>query len=44
MSTNYVILRYKGWQLYLQPKGADSLHRVDEQAEMRLHYSLDDFD
>ncbi|WEI19908.1 23S rRNA (uracil(1939)-C(5))-methyltransferase RlmD [Acinetobacter proteolyticus] len=34
----------KGWQLYLQPKGADSLHRVDDsQAAMRLHYSLEDF-
>lgn len=34
----------KGWQLYLQPKGAESLHRVDDaQATMRLHYSLDDF-
>ncbi|MBJ9958561.1 23S rRNA (uracil(1939)-C(5))-methyltransferase RlmD [Acinetobacter courvalinii] len=34
----------KGWQLYLQPKGAESLHRVDDaQAPMRLHYSLDDF-
>ncbi|OEC90247.1 23S rRNA (uracil(1939)-C(5))-methyltransferase RlmD [Acinetobacter sp. YK3] len=34
----------KGWQLYLQPKGGDSLHRVDDsQAPMRLHYSLDDF-
>lgn len=35
----------KGWQLYLQPKGAESLHRVDDaQAPMRLHYSLDDFE
>lgn len=34
----------KGWQLYLQPKGAESLHRVDDaQVPMRLHYSLDDF-
>ena len=34
----------KGWQLYLQPKGADSLHRVDEpDAAMRLHYHLNDF-
>ena len=34
----------KDWQLYLQPKGADSLHRVDDtQAPMRLHYSLDEF-
>lgn len=33
------------WQLYLQPRGADSLHRVDDvQAPMRLHYHLDDFD
>lgn len=34
----------KGWQLYFQPKGIDSLHRVDdEHAPMRLHYSLEDF-
>ncbi|MCR4531308.1 23S rRNA (uracil(1939)-C(5))-methyltransferase RlmD [Acinetobacter venetianus] len=34
----------RGWQLYFQPKGIESLHRVDDsQAEMRLHYSLDDF-
>jgi 23S rRNA (uracil1939-C5)-methyltransferase len=33
------------WQLYLQPANADSLRRVDaENAEMRLHYRLDDFD
>ncbi|WP_109440437.1 23S rRNA (uracil(1939)-C(5))-methyltransferase RlmD [Acinetobacter haemolyticus] len=33
------------WQLYLQPRGADSLHRVDDvQAPMRLHYHLEDFD
>lgn len=35
----------KQWQLYLQPKGADSVHRVDDpRAPMRLHYRLDDFD
>jgi 23S rRNA (uracil1939-C5)-methyltransferase len=34
----------KAWQLYLQPEGAESVHRVDDPtAEMRLHYSLDDF-
>ena len=35
----------KQWQLYLQPKGTESLHRVDDaQAEMRLHYQLHEFD
>ena len=35
----------KQWQFYLQPKGIDSLHRVDDaQAEMRLHYQLHEFD
>lgn len=35
----------KHWQLYLQPEGPDSLHRVDDpHAAMRLHYRLDDFD
>ncbi|MBU3846672.1 MAG: 23S rRNA (uracil(1939)-C(5))-methyltransferase RlmD [Candidatus Acinetobacter avistercoris] len=35
----------KSWQLYLQPKGTESVHRIDdENAEMRLHYHLDDFD
>ena len=35
----------KKWQLYLQPEGAESLHRVDDPtAAMRLHYTLDDFD
>lgn len=34
----------KNWQLYLQPQGSDSVHRVDdENAAMRLHYRLDDF-
>ena len=34
----------KGWQLYLQPEGPDSLHRVDDpDAAMRLHYGLSDF-
>ncbi|WP_312159543.1 23S rRNA (uracil(1939)-C(5))-methyltransferase RlmD [Acinetobacter sp.] len=34
----------KEWQLYLQPAGADSLHRVDDPtAAMRLHYALDEF-
>lgn len=34
----------KNWQLYLQPKGTESVHRVDdENAAMRLHYRLDDF-
>ena len=33
------------WQLYLQPAGGDSLHRVDDPtAAMRLHYALDEFD
>ncbi|TCB68138.1 23S rRNA (uracil(1939)-C(5))-methyltransferase RlmD [Acinetobacter sp. ANC 4216] len=33
------------WQLYLQPAGGDSLHRVDDPAAaMRLHYALDKFD
>ena len=35
----------KQWQLYLQPEGAESLHRVDDPtAAIRLHYQLDDFD
>lgn len=35
----------KQWQLYLQPKGIESLHRIDDaQAEMRLHYQLHEFD
>ena len=35
----------KQWQLYLQPAGSDSLHRVDDpNAAMRLHYALDEFD
>ena len=35
----------KQWQLYLQPEGAESLHRVDDPtAARRLHYHLDDFD
>ncbi|NNH39052.1 23S rRNA (uracil(1939)-C(5))-methyltransferase RlmD [Acinetobacter terrae] len=35
----------KQWQLYLQPAGADSLHRVDDPAAaMRLHYAVDEFD
>lgn len=35
----------KGWQLYLQPQQAESLHRVDQpNAAMRLHYRLDEFD
>jgi 23S rRNA (uracil1939-C5)-methyltransferase len=33
------------WQLYLQPAGGDSLHRVDDPtADMRLHYALDEFE
>ena len=33
------------WQLYLQPAGSDSLHRVDDPtADMRLHYALDEFE
>ncbi|MDY6450093.1 23S rRNA (uracil(1939)-C(5))-methyltransferase RlmD [Acinetobacter faecalis] len=36
---------HKQWQLYLQPAGAESVHRVDDaQAAMRLHYNLNDFD
>ncbi|WP_130803318.1 23S rRNA (uracil(1939)-C(5))-methyltransferase RlmD [Acinetobacter ihumii] len=43
------LLKYvqnKGWQLYLQPKShTSSLKRIDDlRAEMRLHYSLPDFD
>ena len=35
----------KQWQLYLQPAGSDSLHRVDDpNAAMRLHYAVDEFD
>ncbi|TCH64467.1 23S rRNA (uracil(1939)-C(5))-methyltransferase RlmD [Acinetobacter sp. ANC 4862] len=35
----------KQWQLYLQPAGADSLHRVDDPAAaMRLHYAVEEFD
>ncbi len=35
----------RGWQLYLQAAGPDSLKRMDdEHAEMRLHYRLNDFD
>ncbi|MGE8559094.1 MAG: 23S rRNA (uracil(1939)-C(5))-methyltransferase RlmD [Acinetobacter sp.] len=34
----------KEWQLYLQPAGSESLHRVDNPtAAMRLHYALDEF-
>ncbi|CAM4355611.1 23S rRNA (uracil(1939)-C(5))-methyltransferase RlmD [Acinetobacter pragensis] len=34
----------KGWQLYLQPAGPDSLVRADGQSsDMRLHYRLDEF-
>ncbi|HJF26829.1 MAG TPA: 23S rRNA (uracil(1939)-C(5))-methyltransferase RlmD [Acinetobacter lwoffii] len=34
----------KGWQLYLQPVGKDTLQRMDDsQAAARLHYGLDDF-
>ena len=34
----------KQWQLYLQPAGLESLHRVDDpEALMQLHYRLDDF-
>ena len=34
----------KQWQLYFQPAGNESLHRVDDpQAAMHLHYSLNDF-
>lgn len=36
--------RERGWQLYLQPGGPDSVHRVwPEQGEDRLHYALPDF-
>ena len=35
----------KQWQLYLQPAGVESVHRVDHaQADMHLHYRLKDFD
>lgn len=33
------------WQLYLQPHGSESVHRVDNPTlPMRLHYNLADFD
>ncbi len=33
-----------GWQVYLQPAGYDSVHRIDQpDAPMRLHYELPDF-
>lgn len=33
------------WQLYLQPEGYDSVHRIDApDASMRLHYELPEFD
>ena len=36
---------HKGWQLYLQPKGPESLRRIDEeQGAMRLHYALNAFE
>lgn len=36
--------RERGWQLYLQPGGVDSVHRVwPEQGPDRLHYALPDF-
>ena len=32
------------WQLYLQPEGYDTVHRIDKpNAPMRLHYELPDF-
>ncbi len=32
------------WQLYLQPEGYDTVHRIDKpDAPMRLHYELPDF-
>ncbi|XID74637.1 23S rRNA (uracil(1939)-C(5))-methyltransferase RlmD [Alkanindiges sp. WGS2144] len=37
-------VRPLNWQLYLQPEGYDSVHRVDTpEAPMRLHYELPDF-
>jgi 23S rRNA (uracil1939-C5)-methyltransferase len=34
----------RGWQLYLQPGGPNSVHRVwPEQGDDRLHYALPDF-
>jgi 23S rRNA (uracil1939-C5)-methyltransferase len=33
-----------GWQVYLQPAGYESVHRIDQpDAPMRLHYELPDF-
>jgi len=33
-----------GWQLYLQPGGYDTVHRIDKpDGPMRLHYELPDF-
>ena len=35
----------KKWQLYLQPEGVSSVHRIDDvQAPMQLHYQLSNFD
>lgn len=37
--------REVNWQLYLQPEGYDTAHRIDQpDAPMRLHYELPDFD
>lgn len=36
--------RALNWQLYLQPEGYDTVHRIDQpDAAMRLHYELPDF-
>ena len=36
---------HKQWQLYLQPEGPDSVHRIDdEKAPQRLYYSFNEFD
>lgn len=33
-----------GWQLYLQPEGYETMHRIDQpDLPMRLHYELPDF-
>lgn len=36
--------QHKHWQLYLQAEDRQSIRRVDADAEMRLHYTLADFD
>ncbi|WOE31245.1 MULTISPECIES: 23S rRNA (uracil(1939)-C(5))-methyltransferase RlmD [unclassified Acinetobacter] len=35
--------RQQQWQLYVQPEQRDSIQRIDQDAPMRLHYTLNDF-